>query len=313
MSIKGYTDEDLADMTPTEIQALKDFEAEDGGEPGADDNDKEQGDDHADDDAQAKTAVADAPGADDGAVAAADPDAAAAGVDAPAESAATGAAADEPGKPAGTPVQTAPIYVAEAPADAEEKFADIRKQVLDARLKYEAGELTFDEYEDTKDTLAEERAAIQRQIDRAQISQEMARQQWLAEGERFAADNGYAVGSRHYKMLDLELVAVSADPANAHFTSPMQYLQLAHANLAAEGFAPKGKATPAAPAAAAKARVEIPKPTLPPNLAFTPAADASDVKNGQWAHIDNISDPDAREAAVMKLTDAQRDAYLMAQ
>lgn len=309
--IEGYTQEQIDDMTDAEIQALKDFAAEDGGEPEAVDNDKD--DDNADPEAKAAEAKqADPAGADAGADPAADADAAAAVVATPAEPAAVAAA--EPGKPASV-VQTAPVYVAEAPADAEEKLADIKTRLADTRAKYEAGELTFDQYEDTKDTLAEERAAINRQIDRAQLSQEMIRQQWLAEGERFAAENGYAVGSRHYAMLDLELRAVSADPANAHFTSPMQFLQKAHANLAADGFAPKGKESPSvAPAPAPKQKAaEVPKPALPPNLAFTPAAAASDAKNGQWAHIDNITDPDEREDAVKKLSEAQREAYLKAQ
>lgn len=310
--IEGYTQDQIDDMTPDEIEALKAFADEDGGEPEVVNNDK--GDDDADPEAKAAEAKqVDSKVVDAGADPAADADAAAAVVAAPAEPAADAAA--EPGKPSGA-VQAAPVFVAEAPADADEKLADIKARLVDARAKYEAGELTFDQYEDTKDELAEEKAAINRQIDRAQLSQEMIRQQWLAEGERFAAENGYVAGSRHYQMLDIELRAVSADPANAHFTSPMQFLQKAHANLEADGFAPKGKTAPApaaAPAAKAKAKVEVPKPNLPPNLAFTPAADASDAKNGQWAHIDNIVDPDEREAAVMKLSEAQRDAYLKAQ
>ena len=53
---------------------------------------------------------------------------------------------------------------------------------------------------------------------------------------------------------------------------------------------------------------------VPPNLGKVPAATANDTDDGKFAHLDRLaeSDPLAFEAALAKMSDAQRDEYMQA-
>ena len=53
---------------------------------------------------------------------------------------------------------------------------------------------------------------------------------------------------------------------------------------------------------------------VPPNLGKVPASTANDTDDGKFAHLDRLaeSDPLAFEAALAKMSDAQRDEYMQA-
>lgn len=228
------------------------------------------------------------------------------------------AAADEPSKPSSAAAQ-APLLVATAPEDAEQKLADIASQKAELRKKYDDGDLTFDEYEGEKDTLVKQERDIERQIDKANIAAELETQrqknQWDADCQNFLDANkdlytGEANKER-FEALNETIMLLAKQPRNAGLTGP-QLLAKAHTvTLAA-----RGEAAPAAKEQAKPAEKKpIPKPALPPDLGAMPAASGNDPSEGKWASLDRLRDSGngvAYEAALAKMSAADRDAYLAA-
>lgn len=288
-------------LTEEEREALG---MEEGGEPGAAAaaNVDVVGDGEGEEDAAAIAAEAAA------AAVAADP-AAATPTEAPT---AAPTAAPQAAAPAAAP---APVLVAEAPADADAKLGDIAKQKDELVTKFDDGDITSKEYQSQLDALNKQERDIERQVDKAQIAAEMQEQQrkneWIAEANRFAEENGYSTSPRLYKMLDMEVRDVATSEEGKTMTGT-QILAKAHANLVADGIA-KAKPAPAATAPTATA-APVPKPALPPNLAKIPAAAATEAGEGRFVALDRLqtSNPLAYEEAIAKLSPAELDAYMRA-
>ncbi|MDF3073456.1 MAG: BcepIL02 [Alphaproteobacteria bacterium] len=310
--VHNTADEVLAGLTPEERAALAEpddenpnatqGELEDAAKAAAASTSK---DDDEDDDQQP---AAPEGGQDSGADPAADVDAAAAAAADPAApaDAQQPVAADEP-----RPAPSAPVLVVEAPADAEAKLAAIGTQKADLRKHYDDGDLTFDEYEAQKDELVKQERTIERQVERAQLATEMELQrrqnEWVAYANNFAEKNGYTANPRLYRALDMEVRDVAKAEPNL---TDAQVLSKAHANLVEAGIAKTPAKKDPAPAPAAKKGA--PKPDLPPDISRLPAAAANNPGEGRFASLDRLMDtnPGAYEAALAKLSDADREAYL---
>jgi hypothetical protein len=213
--------------------------------------------------------------------------------------------------------QQAPILVATAPADAEAKLAEIASKRADLRKQYDAGDITFDEYDSQKDVLAKDERAIERALDKAQIAADLNEQQrrneWQSQCDAFLTAHPEYDGGKgeRFDQMNGVLKAIAVVPENANKTGP-QLLEMAHKiTLVMRGEeVPAGKGDkPAAPAAK---RAEVPKPNLPPDLGKMPAASGNDPGEGKWASLDRLqaTNPEGYEAALAKMSDSEREAYL---
>lgn len=260
----------------------------------------------------AVSADAGAPAADDAA-----PATTAAGAE-PAAAASAPAPAEPAAAPSPAP-QQAPILVAQAPEDAEAKLKEIKDSKAALRQKYDDGEITFAEFQEQNEAFDEQRLEIRLAVETAQTAQKMELQrqqnQWTADCDAFMAQykDIYAgeANTAVFADLDAAIKTIAVMPSSANLTGP-QLLDRAHRAVMAARGTPVVAETKAEPKPAP--RKEIPKPTLPPDLGAMPAATGNDPGEGKWASLDRLQDsnPEAYEAALAKLPEAERDAYLAA-
>lgn len=239
------------------------------------------------------------------------------------------APAEEPADPPADPAPAeppvpaeAPVFVAEVPADAEAKLADIASKKEALITQFDDGDITAKEYQKELDGLMKEERQIELAVHEAQLASKMEQQrqqnEWTATVNGFITENpryNPQTSPRMYQMLDMEVRAVASSDefkSRTDSTAGRLILQRAHENLAKElGF----EAKPAGQQPAAKEKAKpVPKPELPPSLHSAPAAEANDVTGGKYAVLDRLAstDPLAYEERLMKLSDAEREAYLSA-
>lgn len=252
-----------------------------------------------------------APGRDDGGAAAADGnDGAHDGTTNGDDSHATAAGAAES---VATPSQ-APILIAQAPADAEAKLADLKSKKDEVITQFDDGDITAKEMQQQLDGLAKEEREIERALDKAQIATDMEQQrqknQWDADCNSFLDKNksAYDVDTNKdaFDHLNETVIAFAKMPRNVGLSGP-ELLERAHRAVMAERGTPVAEAKPGAKARAAK-------PELPPDLGRMPSASSNDPGEGKWASLDRLQgeNPAAYEAALAKMPETERDAYLAA-
>lgn len=301
----GLTAEEIAALsepdTEEELTATQGELQEKAGAAGATDEDDDADDENKDPSGDDTGAAA---AADDGAAAAAKADGdQSAGADA---------------EPAATPsaAQSAPILVAEAPADAEAKLADIKAKKDSVIERFDDGDITAKEMQAELDALGKQEREIERAIDKAQIAKDLEEQrkrnEWSQQCDAFLVAHPEYDGGKgeRFEHLNAMLKAIAVMPQNAGLTGP-QLLEKAHKLALAD----RGEAAPAPKADPKPAKQAIPKPQLPPNLAGVPAASSNDPGEGKWASLDRLRDSGngtAYEAALAKMSQAERDAYLQA-
>lgn len=220
-----------------------------------------------------------------------------------------------PGRDDGTDVTadagSAPILVVDKPADADDQLKAIASQKEDLITKFDDGEITAKEYQQQLDALAKQEREIERTLERAALAAEMEQQrlknEWTNTVNSFIAANPvYKDNARLYRALDQEVRDVANSDDGKTLTGA-QILAKAHQSLA-EAFGLQTN-RPAAQ------QQRPPKADAPPSLHGVPAADANDVTGGKYAALDRLANtnPIAYEEALMKLPDAERDAYLASQ
>jgi hypothetical protein len=232
-------------------------------------------------------------------------------------------AAEESPAPVSTE-KPAPAFKATLPDDFEDQKKAAADKLTDLRAKFKAGELDLDEYEAERATVDEDLRKLDRMALKAEISQDMTAQsaeaQWRAAIDRqfkaAAAPEGggidYSADADKAADLDTFVKRLAAVEANAD-KSMDWFLAEAHKRvLALHDIKPAGKAAPAsAPAAQPKkgAQDRTP-PTAPASLATVPGADGpGDVGNEEFAQLDSL-DGIEYEAALSRLSEAQRNKYL---
>lgn len=314
--MSGYTEDELAGLTDEERAALEEAGDDDttttmeqsleGATDGLDkDQNAGEGGEAAQEGADKDGAQGAAEGADKGDAGAGD-----GGNDA-------GAGADG-GADAGQIVDAgkpAPLLIAEAPADADAKLAAIGEKKGALLEQFDNGDITAKEYQSALDALNKEERTIESAVQKAQIAAEMRQQQevnnWMGQVQTFTTKDHpeYSTSKVRWMALDAFVKEIGSDPANASM-SGAQILAEAHKRVVEDlGEAQtKGKATTDGKQRPLKGSTAEP----PKTLAKVPAAESNTMEDGKWAALDRLAatDPVALEEKLMKLSEAERDAYL---
>lgn len=208
-----------------------------------------------------------------------------------------------------------PVYKAVLPDDFADRQAGIKEQAEALAAKFKSGDLDFDQYRVEVDTLAKAERALDEVRIKASLSQEMtaqtAEQQWNHTIQRFisatAKDGGIDYSKDPEKQSDLDLFvrtlandAKNADkPAEWFLSEGHKRVKVLH-GIGLVTAAPDNKNSRKTPIGAA-----------PKTLAQVPGGDGpGDVDGNEFTDVDNLKG-DAQEAAIAKMTTAQRERYMM--
>jgi len=191
--------------------------------------------------------------------------------------------------------QPQPLLNAELPEGYEQKLADIETRRGDLDTKFDDGDLDTQEYRQALKSLEKEESAIQQQVFKAQLAQEMRenqeRQAWIDTVTEFLDDNpAYREKDVLYTALDAKVKAIANSEEGAKLTG-RQILRKAHQDISEQLGLSQEKAQakkegdkPAKPVKQAKKR------DVPPTLGKVPAADMTDTsEGGQFAKLDKLS------------------------
>lgn len=289
MSIEGLSAEDLAMLTDEEREGY--LEDEGDGTDG-DDQDLDDDDTGADGKADDKS---DENGADND------------------DSQDAGADKDGEGEDKlGDPINPTPLFKAELPADIEAKRTALDTQEDDLVKKFDEGDITFAEYNKELRSLNRERA----DLDRAELKAELAKeaqqsqveQTWQTTANTFVAEHPLiSKNETTWNSFDAIVRRVTAETMQKGEQPSRRDLEKAYKQWTEDlGIADAGTQKPQSK--------QKKQNVVPPNLGKVPAATANDTDDGKYAHLDRLaeSDPLAFEAALAKMSDAQRDEYMQA-
>ena len=287
MSIEGLSEEDLAMLTEEERAGLLDDEDDDQDVDDADDDDT-----GADGKADDKGDENDADG-DDSQDAGADKD-------------------GEGDDKLDDPINPTPLFKAELPADIEAKRTALDTQEDDLVKKFDEGDITFAEYNKELRSLNRERADLDRAELKAELAQEAQQSQveqtWQTTANTFVAEHPLiSKNETTWSSFDAIVRRVTAETMQKGEQPSRRDLEKAYKQWTEDlGITDAG---------IQKSQSKQKKQNIvPPNLGKVPAATANDTDDGKFAHLDRLaeSDPLAFEAALAKMSDAQRDEYMQA-
>ena len=294
MSIEGLSEEDLAMLTEEERAGLLDDEDEGEGTDGDDQNDDDAGDDDTGADGKADDKGDDSQ-------------------DAGADSNTQGSGKDGEGQgELDDPIKPTPLFKAELPADIEAKRTALDTQEDDLVKKFDEGDITFAEYNKELRSLNRERA----DLDRAELKAELAKeaqqsqveQTWQTTANTFVAEHPLiSKNETMWSSFDAIVRRVTAETMQKGEQPGRRDLEKAYKQWTEDlGISDAGTQ---------KSQPKQKKQNIvPPNLGKVPAATTNDTDDGKFAHLDRLaeSDPLAFEAALAKMSDAQRDEYMQA-
>lgn len=212
------------------------------------------------------------------------------------------------------PQRAAPILVAEVPEGAEARLTEIATEKGALADKFDDGDMTSKEYQAELEKLNKEERGLERQIDKAQMAQDLENQRIT--NERMTEINTFLkeVGIPHdpknlrFSVLNQAVISVANEDTDGRL-SVREVMQKAYDLCIEEGALQAKKVDPAPkdPTPAAKAKTPI---KAPPTLANVPASEITSTEDNRFAFLNRITDPDKREAAFNKLTPADQEAYL---
>ncbi len=214
------------------------------------------------------------------------------------------------------PQQRDPILVAEAPEGAEARLTEIATAKGELAEKFDDGDLTSKEYQAELDKLNKEERTLERAIDKAEIARDLENQRLT--NERMADINGFLrevsipndPKNMRFSVLNTAVIAVAGEDVDGKLTV-REVMEKAYELCVKEGVLPalkaadKPKEEPAKAKAAPRKKVDA-----PPTLNNLPAADITPTEDNRFAFLNRIKNPDQREAAFMKLSAADQEAYL---
>lgn len=207
--------------------------------------------------------------------------------------------------------KSAPILISPQPEDTDAKIADIATRKDALLTQFDDGDITAKDYQKQLDVLSKEERSIEFAIHEAKLASKMDQQRlqndWSKTCNDFIEANPvYKDNTRLHRALDAEVKELAAKPETANWTG-QRFLTEAHKNLSEAFGLVNGKPSGEEAKPNLKAARE-----LPPNLAKVPAADIQDTNGGRFAVLDRLAnnDPEAHEAALLKMSDAERNAYL---
>ncbi|WP_275272300.1 hypothetical protein [Limnobacter sp. P1] len=219
-----------------------------------------------------------------------------------------------------------PRYKAELPANYNETLVKLSADEAALKQRFKDGEIEFDEFEEARAVIFEERSRLEKSAWKAEISQEMNAQ--TAEQQWESTVNGYlnSVKTEIDYLKDVEKAAdfdqfvkvLAANPANQD-KSMEWFLQEGHRRVKVlhgiESAPVKDDKQDTTTQKDDKAGKPNPrKPPLdaaPKNLSQVPGSDGPGDVQDEFSDIDRL-EGEAFEAALAKLTPAQRERYLQA-
>lgn len=307
MSIEGLSEEDLAMLTEEERAGLLDDEDE-GDEGNGTDGDDQDNDD-ADNDDTGADGEADNKGDENGADG---DDSQDAGADSNTQG--DGKDGESEGK-LDDPIKPTPLFKAELPADIEAKRTALDTQEDDLVKKFDEGDITFAEYNKELRSLNRERADLDRAELKAELAQEAQQSQveqtWQVTANAFVAEHPLiSKNETMWSSFDAVVRRVTAETMQKGEQPGRRDLEKAYKQWTEDlGIAETAQKQEQKPQPKQKKQNVV-----PPNLGKVPAATANDTDDGKFAHLDRLaeSDPLAFEAALAKMSEAQRDEYMQA-
>lgn len=212
-----------------------------------------------------------------------------------------------------------PPFRAKAPENADEILGALAAEEESLVQKFEDGDITAREYREAINKVNDQRDEIKWATREAGLASKMQQQAeenaWIKEVEDFMTTTAVNITKSRAAMIafDEMVKKVTADPENAKLSNRAQLdkaFRLYNEDMAAAGFnaqtqKPAAKSEPA-PAPAQKAQRFV-----PPTLARVPASDIETVDGSKFTSLDRLAvmDPVAYEAAVAKMTEAERAQF----
>lgn len=220
------------------------------------------------------------------------------------------AESDDPEGDVNDTKHVAPVLIATAPDDLDGQLAALAENKSALVDQFDNGELTAREYQQQLDALAKQEREIERVQFKAQLADDMRRQSeanaWANEVNTFIGEHKVYSGNEYaWNALDQAVRKIANNPDNSAL-SGRQILEKAHADLSkAFGWNEK-------PEQKVESKPKIKHAAPPPTLSKMPAAELNDTDGNRYAALDRLmeSDPLGYEAALGKMSKAERDAYL---
>lgn len=208
-----------------------------------------------------------------------------------------------------------PVLVAQVPEGTVERLAAIGDEKKAITAKFDDGDLTASEMNAELEALNKEERKLERVIDRAEIATDLENQRITNDRTKeintFLKDVSIPNDPKNlrFQTLNQAVIQVASDPANATLGATA-IMKKAHDLCVAEGVLPaKAATTDLAPP---KKQLTPPKElNAPPTLAAVPASDVVLTEENRFAHLNRMN-PDQREAAFSKMSEADQNAYLAA-
>lgn len=207
------------------------------------------------------------------------------------------------------------MFKAEVPEDIDARRASLDTRWDELAAKFDDGDITFAEYNKGIRELNDERS----KLDRLELKAELAREanqsrtqeDWANLCTDFVSDNPLiAKNETLWNAFDRKLRQVTAATMEAGGQPGRRDLEKAYKLMQEDlGLAPQEAKQTEQPAKKTKKAVEV-----PPTLGKVPASQQMDTEDGKYAHLDRLAetDPEKYEAALLKMSDAERDAYMQA-
>ncbi|AEY69597.1 hypothetical protein PEp14_0008 [Erwinia phage PEp14] len=207
------------------------------------------------------------------------------------------------------------MFRSDVPEDIETQRTALDTREDELVTKFDEGDITFAEYNKGIRELNGERSKLDRLELKAELAaeanQSRSQEDWANLCEDFVQANPI-IGKNEtlWNAFDVKLRQVTAATMDAGGTIGQRDLEKAF-KLMQEDLgitAPPATDTPN-PKKGKKTPVEV-----PPTLGRVPASQQTDTEDGKYAHLDRLAetDPEKYEAALMKMSDAERDAYMQA-
>lgn len=210
-----------------------------------------------------------------------------------------------------------PRYKAELPADYADQVASVKTESDALAKAFKAGDIDFDEYQVKSQDIAERREALTILRAKSEIAEEMgaqtADQEWADTIDQFFAATAKAGGTDYAKDaakqadLDQFVKVLAKNPAN-DAKSGEWFLAEAHKRVNALHGLTAGKVDVPPPPVAPPKRGKQAIPAT--SLAHVPGGDGPGDLAGEFADTDGL-EGDALEAAIARMTPAQREKYSM--
>lgn len=217
----------------------------------------------------------------------------------------------EPEQPAITP-RPRGVLNDTLPEDWQQRVDQNAAAAKELRKKYNDGDISFDEYEDGREKLSDEKQDLRDIKMRAEIADQSAsvslQQSWDNAMGSFLGEHPEAISSDvRRNAFDHILREVTAPIMAAGGMPGRAEIEKAYDIMAKEFGLEGKKPDPKVEAEEAKQPNKI-----PPVLGGLPAASSTATEDGRWAQLDRLmdSDPLAHEEALGKLSTADYDAYM---